>query len=163
MAALAHLGIGLAAKRVAPHVHVTVLVLLAYAIDVVWALFYAAGLDHLPGPGLVSPWSHSLAMAAGWSLIAALAGLRRGGRRLAAIVGALVFSHWIVDFVTQPMTHAFPGSSGPTLAFEGPPGIGIGLYRTALAQNAIEYGALVAGVLIWLAARRARAPRPGDG
>ena len=65
MAGLAHAGVGLAAKRFAPRVPVGVLVAGAYAIDIMWGVFFATGLEHF-GAGTTSPWSHGLLMAVVW-------------------------------------------------------------------------------------------------
>ena len=40
MAALAHLGVGLAAKRIVPEIPVGYLVLGAYVLDILWFAFY---------------------------------------------------------------------------------------------------------------------------
>jgi hypothetical protein len=153
MAALAHLGVGLAAKRVRPTVPLAVLILGAWALDLVWAGFWLAGMEGMAEPGRPAPWSHGLLMATVWSsLAAAVAWLLRRDRSLAIFVGLLVASHWVVDFITQPMTHAFPGSVGPPLLFEGSPTVGLGLYGTALGQNLGEYGSLAIGVALYAAA-----------
>lgn len=161
MAALAHLGVGLASKRLAPSVPLAVLVAGAWALDVLWGVFFALGLEHLPGSGRASPYSHGLLMAVVWSLLAgALAWHLWRKARLGALLAALVFSHWVVDFVTQPMTYQFPGSVGPPLLLEGSPTVGLGLYSTALGQSACEYGGLGAGALVWALALRRRGRRP---
>jgi len=41
---------------------------------------------------------------------AAVTALFTANRRLWLLVGTLVFSHWLVDFITQPMRAAFPGA-----------------------------------------------------
>ena len=62
MAALAHLGVGLAAKRVAPEIPVGYLVLGAYALDLLWFAFCFAGIEQHPKLGYMYPtvWTHSL-------------------------------------------------------------------------------------------------------
>lgn len=153
MAALAHLGVGLAAKRAAPGLPLYVLILAAWAIDLVWAGFWLLGVEHLPTPGLASPWSHGLPMALLWSALAGLAAARVRDRRTGLFIGALVFSHWIVDFLSQPMTYAFPGSLGPPLLFDASRTVGLGLYGTALGQSVGEYGSLAVGAALYLSAR----------
>lgn len=50
------------------------------------------------------PWSHGLFMAAVWSLLGfALAFLLSRHLRTGLIIGALVFSHWVLDFISHPM------------------------------------------------------------
>ncbi|HEY3448129.1 MAG TPA: hypothetical protein VGK67_17360 [Myxococcales bacterium] len=155
MAALAHFGVGLAAKRIAPTVPLALLIAGALAIDLLFGVFFALGLEKMPASGAISPYSHSLFMAVVWSLFAgAIAWQVRKDRRLAAFFAALVFSHWVLDFISQPMTHQYPGSVGPPLFFEGSPTVGLGLYRTALGQNLCEYGCLAAGIALYVLALR---------
>ncbi|HYF76427.1 MAG TPA: hypothetical protein VD973_04820 [Symbiobacteriaceae bacterium] len=154
MAGLAHLGVGLAAKRVAPNMPVGWLVAAAYGIDIVWAGFWAAGVEHLPAPGVNSaaPWSHGLLMSLVWSLTAAaLTMLISRNRRTTLIIGLLVFSHWVVDFISKPMLSAYPSDSGVTLLFDTSRTVGLGLYRSAIGTNIGEYGTTAAGLIIYIA------------
>lgn len=153
MAALTHLGVGLAAKRIAPKTPVIVLILAAYAIDLIWAVFYFAGIEHMPEPNPVTtnPWSHGLLMAAVWSLLIGLIafGVSRS-RRAGWIAGLLVFSHWIIDFISHPMRAAFPYDTGLSLLFDGSPTVGLGLWSTQWGLNIGEYGLLAVGILIYI-------------
>lgn len=168
MAALAHAGVGLAAKRVAPSVPVWVLLVSAYLIDFLWAVFWLFGLDHFPKAGIEvpAPWSHSLTMACILSLVAMGAAsiwTRSVGVRLLA--GGLVFSHWAVDFITQPMRAAFPGAGFRMRVFftERPTIEGLGLYSSTVVLNVVEYGTLCIGVAVCvLAIRHARALQRGE-
>jgi hypothetical protein len=185
MAGLAHLGVGLAAKRAVPRVPLAVLVLCAYAIDVVFLVFWllrlerppkgakarareamgaataghrptdpSSHVDHLPEPqgepDPPAPWSHGLLMAVVWSALAGLiAHLLRRRRRLSLFLALLVFSHWIVDFVTQPMRAAFPGQLGLPLCFHDSRKVGLGLYSSSTVANACEYGSVAVGALVY--------------
>jgi hypothetical protein len=163
VAALAHAGVGLAAKRIAPSVPLGVLLFGAYLIDIVWAVFWALGMDHFPSPGIEvpAPWSHGLTMACLWSLGAvAVASRFTRSARTRLFFGALVFSHWVVDFVTQPMGAAFPGAGFRVRVFFGdsPTIEGLGVYDSAVALNVVEYGTLILGTALYVAAvRRQRA------
>jgi hypothetical protein len=170
VAALAHAGVGLAAKRLAPSAPWGVLLLGAYVLDLVWAAFWLMGLDHFPAPGLVvpAPWSHGLTMAIVWSVAAGGAAfLITRERRSGLFFGALAFSHWIVDFITQPMGAAFPGAGFRVQVFPGASATieGFGLYNSAVLLNVVEYGTLVAGVAVYVLTIRGRTParrsRPG--
>lgn len=151
MAGLTHLGVGLAAKSTAPKVPVGILIAGAYAIDMVWAVFYYAGVEHLPGPGYTdaNPWSHGLFMALVWSLLAGLLASRVGGKRIGIIFSLLVFSHWVVDFISHPMTAAFPDDIGLPIFFSNEPLIGLGVWRSEMAMNIGEYGGVVLGLVIY--------------
>ncbi|MDF2629547.1 MAG: hypothetical protein K0R39_3378 [Symbiobacteriaceae bacterium] len=153
MAGLAHLGVGLAAKRIAPNVSAGWLVAAAYGIDIVWAGFWAAGVEHLPAPGVDStaPWSHGLFMSIIWSLTAAaIAMLISRNRRTSLIIGLLVFSHWVVDFMAKPMLHVYPSDSGVTLFFDKSWTMGLGLWRTAAGVSIGEYGTTAVGLIIYI-------------
>jgi hypothetical protein len=171
MAGLAHLGVGLAAKRAAPTVPVGVLIAAAYGIDIVFGVFWLAGVERIPGPGVQTdnPWSHGLFMAVVWSLSAGLVGARvsRSGRT-GVVLGLVVLSHWIVDFVSHPMTAVFPADRGLPLLFEGSRLVGLGLWKSPLGVNIGEYGTTAVGLgiyvmtLLWLRRKRraAAAPNP---
>lgn len=156
MAGLAHLGVGLAAKRLAPDVNAGALVVAAYGIDIVWAGFWAAGLEQFPGPGVsaTAPWSHGLFMAVIWSAAAGLLALAISrNRRTSLLIGLLVFSHWVVDFIAKPMTYTFPDDVGVPLFFAGSPVVGLGVWGTAVGQTIGEYGTALLGFLIYLVTR----------
>jgi hypothetical protein len=162
MAGMAHLGVALGAKRVAPKTPLWILVTSSYAIDLVFMAFMLAGKERMPSragheapvePAQAStnPWSHGLAMALVYT---SLLGLAAGGvsrrRRTGLLVGSLVFSHWLVDFVSKPMTAVFPHDSGLPLLFEGSPTVGLGLYRSKRVANGVEYGSLAVGAALYL-------------
>lgn len=176
MAGLAHLGVGLAAKRAAPRVPLAILVLCSYAIDIVFTVFWLAGLEHPPKAGKKrhgeadrpapdkvasestmgqadppAPWSHGLFMAVVWSGLAGfVAYLVRRRPGLSVFIALLVFSHWVVDFITQPMRAVFPDQPGLPLLFHHSRKVGLGLYSTKGVANAIEYGSVALGAVIYL-------------
>ncbi|UCH61951.1 MAG: hypothetical protein JSU77_09075 [Fidelibacterota bacterium] len=153
MAGLAHLGVGLAAKPAAPRIPVWVLILIAYGIDFVFFGFMFVGLEHFPtGDVAVSaPWSHSLFMAVIWSVLAGgIVKLITNDMRTAVIIGLLFFSHWMVDFISHPMTALFPLAPGLRLFFLGSQEIGLGMYRSQLGVNIGEYGSLALGLGIYI-------------
>jgi hypothetical protein len=148
MAGLAHAGVGLAAKQVAPKTPLVVLVSAAYAIDIIWGIFFFAGIEYLS-------WSHGLLMALLWSLLAGLlAGFISHSRRSGLIIGLLVFSHWVVDFISHPMTAVFPDDTGLPLLFENSPTVGLGVWRTQLGVNIGEYGTFILGFVLYVLALR---------
>ena len=153
MAALAHAGIGLASKRIAPGVPVWILVIAAYVIDFIWGIFFFAGIEHMPFPDspTTNPWSHGLLMAVIWSLLVGfLSMLVSKDRHTSLIIGSLVFSHWVIDFISHPMTAAFPGDTGLSLLFDGSPTVGLGLWSTQLGINIGEYGTLILGLIVYI-------------
>jgi hypothetical protein len=98
-----HIGVGLAAKRVAPKAPLGVLLLAATVIDTLCGVFVITGIEGIDASGTSSiPWSHGLFMAVVWSIVGyAVAFLLSRDRRTGIIVGLLVFSHWVLDFLTS--------------------------------------------------------------
>jgi hypothetical protein len=151
MAAMTHLAVGLAAKRVAPKTPVILLILAAYGIDMIWGVFYYFGIEAMADGTTTNPWSHGLLMSSVWSALVGLIvfGVSRN-RRAGWIAALLVFSHWIIDFISHPMLFAFPNDTGLSLLFDGSPTVGLGLWSTELGTNIGEYGALAVGVIIYI-------------
>ena len=90
-------------------------------------------------------------MAVVWSVLAAIiAWFISRNNRISVIIGLLVFSHWVVDFISHPMTAVFPGDTGLPLLFEGSPTVGLGVWGTQLGVNIGEYGTLMVGLIIYL-------------
>jgi len=160
MAALAHLAVGLAAKPLVPKVNVGYLILGAYALDVVWLGCYLTGLEPFPKPGapaLEPIYSHGLFMGVVWSMLfGAIAGWLGKSRLTGVVFGLVVFSHWLLDFITHPMTAVAPSDTGLPLLFQGSPLVGLGLYRTKLAVSLCEFGSLAVGaaIYVWWRLRR---------
>jgi hypothetical protein len=150
---MAHLGVGLIAKRAAPKTNVTILILAAYAIDLIWGIFYFAGIEHMPEDGAAgtNPWSHGLFMSLVWSLLVGVIAFWVSRKRnTGLIVGLLVFSHWVVDFISHPMRAVFPSDTGLPLLFENSPVVGLGVWSTQLGVNIGEYGTLALGIMVYI-------------
>ena len=151
MAVMTHIAVGLAAKRVAPKTPVILLILAAYVIDMIWGVFYYFGIEAMADGTTTNPWSHGLFMSLVWSTLVGLIvfwvsrNLRAGW-----IAALLVFSHWIIDFISHPMLFAFPHDTGLSLLFDGSPTIGLGLWRTELGMNIGEYGMLALGFIVYV-------------
>jgi hypothetical protein len=153
---LGHLGVGLAAKRAAPHASLGTLLLAALLVDLVWPVLLLAGVEAVridPGNTAVTPLdlvsyplTHSLATGVGWGALLALVYLagRRYGRG-ALVVGLLVASHWVLDLVShRPDLPLYPGG----------PAVGLGLWGSLPATLAVELGVFALGVGLYLAATR---------
>ena len=152
MAGLTHLGVGLAAKPVAPKIPLALLIVSAYIIDIVWGAFFLMGIEHAPEPGVTATnaWSHGLFMATVWSLLVGLLAWRIADRRSGLIIGLLVFSHWLVDFISHPMTAVFPDDTGLPIFFADSPLVGLGVWRSQLGVAIGEYGLFILGLVIYL-------------
>jgi len=157
-----HLAIGLAAKPVIPRVPLLVLLIATEALDLLSFGFLALGIekegfsttDFSQGVTLLSPgslaWSHGLAMSLIWSIIAAaIAYLVYRNRRIALIVGLVVFSHWLLDFIVH-----LPDL--PVL-FNGSPLVGLGLWGSGaglISSVVLELALLAGGIVFYLISRK---------
>jgi hypothetical protein len=83
------------------------------------------------------PWSHSLLMAVVWSVVFAAGHfLLRRDKATAKMLGAVVFSHWILDWVThRPDLPVAPGLTFRT---------GLGLWNSIPATVAVEVSLFLA-------------------
>jgi len=155
---IAHFGVAMAARRVAPLPSLGTLLLAAMLVDGIWPLFLLLGWEQVeivPGITTVSPllfadypYTHSLLLGVLWAAL--LAGgyyaLRRD-RTGAGWLAALVLSHWVLDFAAhRPDLALWPG--GPKL--------GLGLWYSLPATLVVEFGIFGAGAWLYASATRAR-------
>lgn len=155
MAGLGHIGFGFAAKPITPKVHLVVLLIASELIDILWGIFYFTGIDRGNPDMNFSPWSHSLFMSVIWSVLAAfLAGRIYHDKRTGIVTGLLVFSHWVIDFITHPMGAIFGGTPLPPdlpLFFNGSHKVGFGLYNHSFTiAIATDIGMLILGIVIYV-------------
>jgi hypothetical protein len=161
MAALAHVGIGLALKWASPKTPVLGLVVAAEALDLLLIPLLAA-----PAGTDLQSLTHGLFMALAWSAAATgLAALLRAGTRASLVLGGAVLSHWLLDFITHPMGAVFGGKPLPPdlpLLFAGSPRLGLGLYNYSYPLAiAFDLGLSLAGLAAYAAfRRRARKAKP---
>jgi membrane-bound metal-dependent hydrolase YbcI (DUF457 family) len=156
---IGHFGVAFAAKRVAPAVSVGTAIFAAEFLDAVWPLLVFAGVERVAiVPGITRmtpldfvhyPWSHSLAMALVWSF--AFGGtywLLRRSARGAVVLGALVASHWVLDWIVhRPDLPLYPGDAAK---------YGLGLWNQPALELGVEALIIAAGIYLYLRATRAR-------
>lgn len=155
MAGLGHIGFGFAAKKIAPKVNLLVLLIASELIDIMWGVFYFTGIDHNRVGIDSSPWSHSLFMSVIWSVLAALiAASFYHDNRSGIVIGLLVFSHWVIDFITHPMGALFGGiplQPDLPLFFNGSSKVGLGLYNHSFTIAIVtDIGMLIIGIIIYI-------------
>lgn len=161
-----HYGVSFAAKKPAPRLSLGALFLAVQLLDILFAIFVLLGVEKLRiVPGFTAfnpydlywmPYSHSLLAALIWSALttlvalAALRHLRSRDKRIAAgLLGAAVFSHFLLDL---PM-HTPDLPLGLDAAS---PKIGLGLWNHPVLSLAAELLVLGVGIAIYLRATRAR-------
>ena len=158
---IGHIAVGLAAKRVAPRVSLATWLASVQLVDLLWPICLLAGLEHVRiAPGITAftpldfydyPITHSLVAGAGWGVLLA-AGCRAAGARTrdAALVGAAVLSHWVLDVVShRPDMPVLP--HGPYL--------GLGLWYSVPATLAVELSLFAAGLAAYVTSRAPGARR----
>ena len=138
-----------------------VLFLAVQLVDIFWSIFVILGIEKVRiVPGITAtnpldlyymPYTHSLLGAAVWSVIAAIAYrwfARLDGWLAAAIVGAAVFSHWILDLIVhRPDLPLYDDSYK----------VGLGLWNYPGPAFALEIALLFGGIFLYL-----RATTPKD-
>ncbi len=156
---IGHDAVAFAAKKAAPRTSLGTLLMAANWLDLVWPIFLILGIEHVrirggSNPFLVLdfydyPWTHSLAMSIAWSVaFAVVYWLIRRDARGALVCGVLVFSHWILDFVTHiPDLPIAPGSSTK---------VGLQMWKSPLATVIVESLLFTAGVFMYVRATTAR-------
>ncbi|MBC8192546.1 MAG: hypothetical protein ISR87_07045 [Candidatus Marinimicrobia bacterium] len=157
MPAMAHIGVGLAAKRVAPKINVGWLILAAELIEVIFIVLWALGIETIPTDdiGSYSPYSHSLVMGVFWSVLAGcFVFWISKNQRTALIVGFLAVSHTLLDIIASPKTAFYAADTGMPIFFDSSQTIGLGLWRYETVAYIGEYGFVVLGLLIYLNERR---------
>ena len=152
-----HLAVALAAKPAAPRVSLAILTFAAVMADVLWVVFFAAGLEQVViRPGLMAansldlvsvPYSHSLLMDAVWGLLAGgMYWWARRDRRGAWIVFGAVLSHWFLDVAThRPDMQLLPGHEMR---------VGLGLWNSRIATGIVEGALWFTAVALYVRATR---------
>jgi hypothetical protein len=153
-----HYSVAFAARSEKNKIPLWVLFIAVQFLDYIWATLVLLGIEKLrvikgftAGSMLDSyfhPFSHSLIAAVAWSCTAGLAYkifCSRNGclyRKYAAfIVGAAVFSHWILDLIAHPRDLAIYDNTWK---------VGFGLWNYRDPEFALEIGLLGAGIMLYL-------------
>lgn len=152
-----HIGVALAAKPLAPKVSVGVMLVAATAIDTLCGVFTAFGLEWVNTTTYEShlAWSHGLFMSLVWTLLTlGIAWLVTKNWKMSIVIAGLVFSHWLLDFISHPMGMGKVLPNDLPLFFDGSPKVGLGLYSTVVGALISEFGLLAAGIFIYLKTTR---------
>ena len=152
-----HLAVAFIGKRAAPSVSLGWHMAAVTALDLIWPFLLLAGVETVTiqrGATAFTPlvfdsypWSHSLMMSVVWAAVLyALARWRGASKQAAMVLGILVVSHWVLDFVSHaPDMPLWPGGS---------PRFGLGLWNSIPATLVVEGLLWVAGITVYLKLRR---------
>jgi hypothetical protein len=151
-------------KKVDPSIKLWHLFLAVQLLDVLWAIFILLGIEKadmsetlpaLPIHLTYMPYTHSLPGALFWSLAACCAyrfflARGQGGYKASIIIGAAVFSHWLLDLLVHDKDMPLIGNHLK---------VGFGLYGSILWSQLIEFALLGMGlILYWRMGRSKLAP-----
>lgn len=152
-----YIGAALVIGRSERRVNVGAFVLAALLLDVVLWGFVLLGWESVVIPPtfvathqaeFVFPFSHGLATSLAWSVLAGLAAFvacsRLGASRFRAamLVGAAVFSHWLLDVLVHVPELPIVGA--------GSTRVGLGLWQNIPLALAVEAFVLLAGLVLFL-------------
>jgi len=155
---IGHFAVALCAKRLTPRTSLGTLLAAAQLSDLLWPALLLLGLETVrvaPGDTAFTPlefasypWTHSLFTVALWAIIFALLYRWRTGSALGTwVVGVLVLSHWLLDFVShRPDLPLAPGAMK----------VGLGLWNSVPATLACEGLLFAAGVSVYTTGTRPR-------
>lgn len=161
MSGIGHLAAGFAASPAAPQIPLWVLLAASEANDILYVAFSTAGIEPKSAftltltegikyltPGS-NPWSHGLFMSVIWSFAAAgIAYLFLRNLKTSSVIGLVVFSHWLFDFLMHSNLPLFFGSS---------PLVGLGLENTGagfIFMTVFDLILLFGGSAIYLVNRK---------
>jgi hypothetical protein len=156
---LGHFGLGFGAKRAAPGISLGSLFLAGQFADLLWPTLVLLGTERVeitPGITVVTPldfvsypYSHSLLALCIWgALFAAVYVVATRARvAAAAILAALVVSHWVLDVVVH--------RPDMPLTLTGSTRLGLGLWNSLPATLTLELAVFVIGAALYLRATRA--------
>lgn len=155
---IGHYAVALASKRAAPRTSLGATFAACQLPDLLWPIFLLLGWERVevtpagnPFLNLTFtdyPWSHSLLADLVWAAVAggiylAISRNRRG----AVVVGLVVLSHWVLDWVThRPDPPLYPGGAL----------VGLGLWRSVVGTVVVEGGLFVVGLRLYFSSTRAR-------
>jgi hypothetical protein len=158
---IGHYGPSFAARRADPSLRLWVFVLSAHLIDIAWTTFIIVGIEDMrivPGYTRTNPldlyyqpYSHGLPAAVGWAVAAAVVcRLVTGRLRSAALVGATVLSHWLLDLLVH---------RADLPLWDDQAKVGLGLWNYPLLTLVIEGTLAFGGIALVLARSASRRSR----
>jgi hypothetical protein len=149
---LGHFGLGLAAKKINSRPSLGTFFLAVQFLDLLWPALLLRGVERVAiEPGnteftplnfVYYPYSHSLAGAIFWSIVFGLIYfLFTRDRRSTLLMAILVFSHWVLDFIThRPDLPLSPWSDKK---------FGLGLWNSTIATIIVELIIFIWGVYVY--------------
>lgn len=150
-----HFALATGMKRGTPRLPLWVLMLSTYLLDVIFIVLFATGVEgltpidpsqpaHYGGVLIHAYYTHSLLGALLISGVAGLVGSRFWGRQGGMVIGAVAFSHWLLDLLMhRPDLPLLPDNWGNL------PLLGLGLWAYPTVSMTIEFGLIVIGAYLY--------------
>jgi hypothetical protein len=149
-----HFGLAAGVKRAEPRAPLWALMLATVWLDVLFVPLLLPGIETIEpiagtqggyGNAIIhADYTHSLVGAAVIGLLVGLIASIPWGRRVAAVLGVVVFSHWLLDLVVhRGDMPILPGDAG------GLPRLGFGLWRWPAVSIAVELALVIGGALLY--------------
>jgi membrane-bound metal-dependent hydrolase YbcI (DUF457 family) len=150
---IGHFALAYGSRKWGPLPSLAVMFIAVQFLDLLWPLFVIAGIEtfeiEVGNTALTPlnfthyPYSHSLLMSILWAVL--FAGVYFGftkNRRGAFLLGCLVLSHWILDYLThRPDLQLTPFSEVR---------VGLGLWNQPVVEVILETGLFLAGVFLYV-------------
>lgn len=149
---IGHFGAGFASKAIDRNISLGTLFLASQFIDLLWPIFLLLGIESVkvdPGNTSVTPLnftfypiSHSMLSVIVWGILFGTIYYFIKKNLIGSILlGGLVFSHWLLDFLThRPDLQLFPWSSYK---------VGLGLWNSLSGTIIVESFIFITGVYIF--------------
>ncbi|HWV24181.1 MAG TPA: hypothetical protein VNZ58_08320 [Thermomicrobiales bacterium] len=159
-----HIGVAAAAKSFDRKLPLWTLLIATFALDIIFPvlmLFGIESMEKMPGTdggygkmAFSIDYSHAYMAVIGYSLLCWIITARWWGARGGFILGAVMFSHWVLDLIVhRPDMPLMPGNAGNL------PRVGLGLWDVPAAAAIFEALIVIGGV--WLYWRSAPKDTPG--
>ena len=160
-----HYGLAAGAKSVDRRAPLWSLMLATQWLDVVFIPLFLLGIESietLPPGGygdvvIHADYTHSLIGSLVLSTAFGAIAWWRWDRRLGLLLGAVAFSHWVLDLIVHRADMPIlPGNAGDL------PLLGFGLWALPVGSILLEVALLVFGVFLYWRSARSIQPRPGS-
>lgn len=154
---IGHFGLGLWARYIGRLPSLAMMFIAVQFLDLLWPVFVFLGWENFtidPGNTKLTPlnfahypYSHSLLMAVVWGMLLALVYfLFTRNKRGAGLIGALVVSHWVLDYITH--------RADLLLTPFGTRKYGLGLWNHPVEEMLLEFTMFLGGAYVYYRAAR---------
>jgi len=150
---IGHFGLAFVGKKIKNPPSLAIMFIAVQLLDLLWPIFVLTGIETFtiePGNTVLTPlnftfypYSHSLLMSVVWSILfATIYYVFTKHRNNSIFLGLLVFSHWILDFIThRPDLPLSPFSNTK---------LGLGLWNSPILEIILETGIFLIGIVIYV-------------